>query len=340
MNLFKIFSLITIFTFSCILQASEQSTTMHSINQIAQEQNYEPVNLQAQDFPQIEEGFALCGRYNLQGFFDTMLQELRATNAQDELSDDVETNKVNAMRKNVRHHDQAIQAAEKLIRNTFMSDSLSRIEFQTKMLDIIDNNLDIETLSKSEVFLKYLKNTEFMYPVIKYYITKCDIINKTLEKDRSNLMQFYIDNQLIDNIQERLEDAIQKSALKSMKNLIHAGADINYRYTQSGDTYLHLAASNDNSLIIPSLIAYGADIYALNQAHERPWDVAKNKKIRALLIPASIVIKNSTETTPLLESATINNETETAQAEVDNNEKTTAIQWLIDYLCCKKIKKN
>lgn len=409
MNLLKIFSLITIFTVSCILQASEQSTTMHSINQITQEQNYEPVNLQAQDFPQIEEGFALCGRYNLQEFFDRKLQELRAADHQDELFNDADTKKINTMSKNILHHNQAIAAAEKLIADIFMNDTISQDKFCTMLKDIIDNDLDLNLdpahftpslFSRfwlktpahiADQFFQYCKNAKFMAPAVKkyiisyednekYYNIQCvgidskqisedqlakqfmSFIPKIIKKDNAPVLQFLFDQGISPKNDNLLIYALDQEAYKCIETLVKAGNDVNclnpcfhqiidnYRDEEknintisvllhtgidpnlkheNGNTCLHRATQQKRTKLIPLLIACGANLHATNYSGKTPWDVAPSQEIRDLLIPASVTTTNPNEHTSLLQQTKIGSESEAMTA-----------QSFIDYVCCKKIKKN
>jgi len=302
-----------------VCAAEEENASLHQeegLNELL-------LNLNATDFPAIECGFALCGRYNLQEFFDTTLQNRRDAESSKQESDDntdfndAENVKVNAMMKNNVHQHEVIKRAEKIIVDVFIKNKLSTDKFCLALENILYHDFKMDAQHQrpqeyglsslhqlfknsscnlsyytTDPFFQYCKNVEFMEPVIQHYASK---YRSPLDK---SLMQVII---------ERNNGAVMQLLIDKKVDFKHqfTGGSTNESAGISRISHLYCAIVHEADQVIPLLITantspdkfegLSSDIPLHTAISER-----KYKSIIALLAAgANVNCKNEQQQTPL-----------------------------------------
>lgn len=81
-----------------------------------------------------------------------------------------------------------------------------------------------------------------------------------------------------------LEEAIQKKNLQRVRQLLNAGADTNFQHLYCLWTPLYPAVMGGDLEIIKELLAHGAKVNVLDALDRSPFSLARDEKVRQLLL--------------------------------------------------------
>jgi len=104
------------------------------------EESSHQISIKADDYPVLKEGFELCGRYNLQEFFNEKLQEFNNQNNQELIHE--ESDRGEHVFDTLTH---AIVPAQDLIVKALSEDKASMQRFCKILDEILENNLDLNS---------------------------------------------------------------------------------------------------------------------------------------------------------------------------------------------------
>lgn len=170
--------------------------------------SYENITINAQDYPTLVEGFALCGRYNLQEFFN---EKIKAFQALDNRENTIHTDQDNQINKEMKIFDalsHAIIPAQDLIVEKISKNPVLHSKFCAILLYAIDHDIDLNSQAVSffgpklhlDQFFQYCIRTDFMAPTVQHWIlsrTEMDnssysFVERAIELNSSKILQFLI----------------------------------------------------------------------------------------------------------------------------------------------------
>src|SRR3989339_1738328 len=167
MNIFKktiIFIFIISLQSTCMLASECEKIPLLQAEEIQHQ-----ISIKADDYPVLKEGFELCGRYNLQEFFDEKLQEFTSQN----MKSDEESQGEHVF--DALTH--VIAPAQDLIVKKLSEDTILAGKFCRMLNQILDNNLDLYADSITtyfrrttphhitDKFFQYCVRVDFMKPI-------------------------------------------------------------------------------------------------------------------------------------------------------------------------------
>lgn len=342
MNNYYLFCYFIMFQPVCILASDVQ------LSLLPQQKDQSEIFMLADDYPVLKEGFELCGRYNLQQFFDEKLQEFSRKDNQKVMpyEDGLEIGE--RVFDRLAH---AIVPAQDLIVKVLSEDKILAGKF-CKMLDhIIDNNLNLYTDSIttyfhrttphhiSDRFFQYCIKIDFMNQVVHRYILdsicndtmyrtsesyiyavlqdikdgNSSLYTKTIEKNNPQIMQFFINNGFGISNREIVQYAI---ACGASKIVFLVGIDLDLNDKQ-GNNLLHQAILSDNDRLISDYISIKPYIDQQNNDGDTPLHLlVKEEKYKfiPMLVAAGCNVKtiNKYGSTPLHIIASKDNKKETS----------------------------
>jgi len=166
------------------------------------------ITMKAQDYPILVEGFALCGRYNLQEFFDQKIKEFDGLH---DLENTSRTDPDNELDKEMKVFDilsHAITPAQDLIIEKISKNTVLHNKFCTILSYAIDHDIDLNSQSSSffttpkhaDKFFQYCIGVDFMEPTIQKWILtyregnfgchSYSFVERAIELNSSKTMQF------------------------------------------------------------------------------------------------------------------------------------------------------
>lgn len=166
------------------------------------------ITIRAEDYPALTEGFALCGRYNLQEFFD---QQIEKFDTLDNLKNKSQIDQDNEIDKEMKIFDilsHAIIPAQDLIVEKISKNTVLHNKFCTILSYVIDHDIDLNSQSSSffitpkhtDKFFQYCICVDFMEPTIQKWILtyregnigchSYSFVERAIELNSSTTMQF------------------------------------------------------------------------------------------------------------------------------------------------------
>lgn len=128
----------------------------------------------------------------------------------------------------------------------------------------------------------------------------CDVFKKLMPvSDKESHIAFWTDA-------ERLIDAAKERDLDTLQKMCSIGADFQTAiHPKSGDTVLHVAASNNDMALVELCMGYGVDVDPMNSDGETPLHLAASKSdmqvVRLLVeLGAELNISNGIGESPLM----------------------------------------
>ena len=205
MNIFKktiIFIFIISLQSTCMLASECEKIPLLQAEEIQHQ-----ISIKADDYPVLKEGFELCGRYNLQEFFDEKLQEFTSQN----MKSDEESQGEHVF--DALTH--VIAPAQDLIVKKLSEDKILAGKFCRMLNQILDNNLDLYADSITtyfrrttphhitDKFFQYCVRVDFMKPILQKYILDdvvriySEIDYKTLRSQNMKMTESQFNSQIM-----------------------------------------------------------------------------------------------------------------------------------------------
>jgi hypothetical protein len=278
--------------------------------------------MRAEDYPALIEGFALCGRYNLQEFFD---QQIEKFDTLDNLKNKSQIDQDNEIDKEIKIFDtlsHAIIPAQDLIVDKISKNTPLYNKFCRIFNYVIDNNIDLNSQSSSfftpqlhlDPFFQYCIHTDFMEPAIQNWI-----LTYREHDHNANAMRFLISKKISISTTDtqRKYDLKGQEHLKGKQYYSNNALALAILYNANNVIPLLIAAKThqhqiDENLLIKEQIGT-LGVYLKAQSYEKNiplhWAIYFHRYIALqALINAGIDInsKDSQGNTPLHLAAVIN----------------------------------